>query len=146
MELVEAQQARLARQLVGDGRDHVLVAQARLAPLMQRVMHFQHEGMKMHPPLGLDRGAFEKKIHQHGLAATHGAEKIKALGGLRLAPRGKAEALAPGLRTKAVRAIILEGVMQRLQLFGCQFLRRVVAQPAALAHVAIAGQRPIQHR
>ena len=92
MEFVEAQKPRVLRDR-GRGEQHRVLAVAfaafhSRAEEMHALMHLRHEFMKMHAAFARHHARFKKQIHQHGLAATDAAMKIKPLHRrLRLAAR-----------------------------------------------------------
>jgi hypothetical protein len=65
------------------------IVHAGLARLVQGRLHLLHEGVEMHPPLGLDAGMGEEKVHQHGLAPPDAAPEIKPLLARGFGPRNR---------------------------------------------------------
>ena len=120
LELVKAQQHRLAREIGCDLRDRLLAVGAAL--LLDAVVHIEHKGMEMHPPLPLDRHGGKEHVHQHRLAAPDRAPQIDPLWdgpGLGQAePTEKATPLGRG-------AVIQQRLMQPLQPRDDALLRRV---------------------
>jgi hypothetical protein len=90
-------------------------------------MDFQHEGMEMDAAFGLDWRRGEEHIHQHGFAAPHIAIDIEALR-RRLSAAAQAKALHPAF--VALGRVVFQSIVQRLQLFRRQLLRRIAGQPA----------------
>jgi hypothetical protein len=60
----------------GDLLDRIaFLARARV---LQPRVGLEHEGVEMHPPLGLDPDMLEREVHQHRLAAPDPAPQIDA--------------------------------------------------------------------
>ena len=82
MEFVEAQQPGFLRDGGGGEPDRVVVhdlAELELvAELAHALVHVAHEFVEMRAALVCDGRGLEEQIHQHGLAATDLAEKIKS--------------------------------------------------------------------
>ena len=115
LQLVETEQRRRPRHLVGDDVDRIL---GLLRPRrIDAAMHLLHEGVEMHPAFRLDRRLGEEQIHQHGFAATDAAEDVKArpLFDLGLAPIAEAEQ-TPN-RAPVLGLIVPQPAMQQLEFF-----------------------------
>jgi len=74
IQLIEAQQARSARQRLRD----VLERGALLPDLRQLRVHLVHEAVKVQAPRVRKRQGLEEQVHQPGLAATHPAPQVQA--------------------------------------------------------------------
>jgi hypothetical protein len=102
--LVETEQRRLIRDLVGGELDRIaVVALARLllcAEASDALVHVGHEFMKMRAALADDRGPFKEEIHQHRLSAPDVAPEIESLGRFGGLPRHQ-----PAKRTRFRRAM-----------------------------------------
>jgi len=82
LELVEAQQAALVRDVVGHGRDGVALGaqvDVHFSPVLQQqpllvrvysLVNLQHEFVEMHPALGRQRAVVVEDIHRHGFPHT----------------------------------------------------------------------------
>ena len=98
VELVEAEQARAPGQVVRHGRDRIVAAavpagvrlaepglargRIALAPSGDQGVGLAHEGVEVHAPLAGHRRRLEEEVHDHGLAAPHGAVQVDAAGRL----------------------------------------------------------------
>ena len=116
-EFIEAKQPGLGGQSVGDLR-HGLVALggprlAGEAPVVDALVHIGHEGLKMHPPLGLHRRRLEKEVHEHGLAAPHRPPEIDPARRLTLGLAAKEAAQNAGV---AALLIIAQFARQPIKL------------------------------
>ena len=149
MELVEAKQPGAVGQLagvIGYRLVHALDPGAGAAPPgfvggavgVHLSMNVEHEGVKMDPPLALDRRRLEEEVHQHRFAAPDPAREIEPLGlsRLHLAPPAKAEARHPAF-VAGGGPVAGQGMGQRLQLLHRQFLVGIVAQGTIAAPGAV---------
>ena len=97
------------------------------AEKMHALMHLGHEFVEMHAAFARHHARFKKQIHQHGLAATDTAVKIKSLHRrLRLAARKH-----PAERRRLAREMVRRKLVLDVGEF-CDrgFLRRIAFDPA----------------
>ena len=113
VEFVKADKRAFAGDLFRECGDKVDLLGFLLPPVMQLLMHFQHEGVEMHAALLLHLNMGEEQIHQHRLAATDPAIEIETLRRRLILATAKAEALCPAGETAGrLRAIGLQGVVE----------------------------------
>ncbi len=144
LELVEAQQPGVPGDPRRQLRHHVFgESPALLAELVEAAVHHAHEFVEMGAPLVLHRHALEEQVHEHGLAASHRAVDVDALGRIR-APASQAEAFLPALLAHG-GGVVVQAVAQRLQLFHRQFLGGIRAEFPLFQHGAIEMDRSIGH-
>jgi hypothetical protein len=93
LELVEAQQRRLVGDVGGDLEDRRIRLRPPLS--LDAVVHFEHEGMEMNPPLAQARHRGKEQIHQHRFAAADRAVQIEPHRHVAAAVLGEAEAREP---------------------------------------------------
>jgi hypothetical protein len=108
------------------------------ALVLDAVVHIEHEGMEMHPPLPLDRRGGEKHVHQHRFAAPDRPPQIDPL--RRCA--GIAEQPFAPTGARRVRLITPQPIVQALQPGHDALLRRIGVDFAALCPLAIQRRRP----
>jgi hypothetical protein len=141
VELVEADQPGLIGQLAGQLRQGVgFLALGLGAPGVEPVVDLLHEGVEMHPALGLHRRAGEEQVHQHGLAPSDPAVEVKALGRLGPAAAAEAQALLP-TALPGLGLVVADRVEQALQFFGGQLLGRVWLELTGPAQIPIGPER-----
>ena len=84
MELVEAEQPALLRDLAGGETDRIvaldLAVLELLAEYAHTVVNIGHELVEVGATLADHRTGLEEQVHQHGLAAADVAEHVEALG------------------------------------------------------------------
>ena len=153
LELVEAEQPRLARDLLGDRHDGVglgrrALGRQLLAAAVQALLDFQHELVEMHAPLPGHRHVGEEQVHQHRLAAADRSPDVKPararrrLGGGREAKAGKKAGLGRGMIGHRHELLV-----DRLQLLDDLFLHGIgvdlagVAAGGEIGRGAFAGRR-----
>ena len=127
VELVEAQQPSFLGERCGDRPDRVVArdfaALEPLAPVMNALVHVDHELMKMDAALAHHRARGKKQIHQHGFAAPDLAENVEAL---ERRVRGFAPAEQPAERGRFSRQpVVGEPRLQLHELFGERVLCRI---------------------
>ncbi len=129
LHLVEAEKAELPRDFLGDRPDRIV--DPGLARGMQRRLHLLHEGVEMHPALGLDPDIVVKEVHQHRLAASDAAPEIEALHRLgRLAEYPVEKSLLPVAR-------FFQLLADALQVRQHGALRRVLTEVALMRHPVV---------
>ncbi len=79
LELVEAEQRGLRRDLVRERRDRVVAVRVLPLPGMDAGVRLLHEAVKMDAPLARDLRRLEEQVHQHGLAAANLADEVEAV-------------------------------------------------------------------
>ncbi len=136
LKLVEAKQRGIAGNGLGDRRDRVAVDQ--LAVVEDTLVHLEHEGMEVHPPLLRDRCRREEQIHQHRFAATDGTEEIEPL--RRRIGLDEAQPRAPAA-LPVPRLVVEQRARQALELLDGQRLARIGHQLARLDERAIGRLR-----
>jgi hypothetical protein len=142
LELVEAQQRRLAGDVGGDLVDGFLGPGAALP--FDAVVHFEHEGMEVNPPLARARHRAEEQIHQHRLAASDGSAQVEPERDLEGAVGAEAKAGEPAVEP-GLRLIMEQRAVKTLELFDRQLLRRVGLQDPLSAQFPIERDRLV-HR
>ena len=143
LELVEAEQRRLGREVGGDLGDRLAGAGAAL--LLDAGVHVEHEGVEMHPPLVRDRRGGEKQIHQHRLAAADRAPEIDARAALP-APGSPRPSRASQPRRSRRPVIPTSASCSMLQPGDGAKLRRVGADQPGLRALPIERRRPERRR
>jgi hypothetical protein len=142
LEFVEAQKRRFRGDVGGDLVDGLLRLGAALP--FDAVMHFEHKGMEMDPPLARVRHRGEEQIHQHRFAASDRAAQIEPDRDLVAAVLAEAEARQPSAQP-GFGPIMQQRAVKALQLFNRQLLRLVGLQQPLSAQLSIARQR-LSHR
>src|SRR5205085_758705 len=112
LELVEAQQRSLTGETARDFGDRPVGLGAPLP--LDAVVHLEHEGVEMYPPLAKARHRAEEQVHQHRLAAADRTAQIKSDRRVTAAVLGKAEAGEPAAQT-GFRPVVQQGAIEALQ-------------------------------
>ena len=133
-QLVEAEQPRRRRNLSNDGDDRI--GHARLARCGKALMHLLHEGVEVHPALGLEGDRAVEQVHEHRLAATDLTCEVKPTGRLGVAPPKHADQPARSVE-------IGQSIGEQLQLFCCHRLSTVGLESAVRDHRAIAVEEAL---
>src|SRR5579885_2423020 len=123
-----------AMSLTWNSSKHNSVASgASAARRLDPVVHVEHEGVEMHPPLRRDRRGGEEQVHQHRLAAPDRAPQVDAA-----RPPGVAAAPArqPGARPRH-RDIAVERAVQAVERGDDAALRRIGPHQPAVAPRAV---------
>jgi len=142
LKFVEAQECGLRGDVGGDLVDGLLGPGAALP--FDAVMHFEHEGMEMDPPLcGFGTAAKNRSI-SIDLPRPDRAAEIQPYGDMSVAVLGEAEARQPAAQS-GLGPIMQQRAVEALQLFDRQLLRLVRLQQPLSAQLPIARHR-LQHR
>jgi len=122
-----------ARQVLRDALGHRpdRVVHPGLARLVQRRLHFLHEGVEMHPAFPRGGGVMKEQVHQHRLATTHSAPEVEAL-----LASGRLRLEQPRQQASGRFRPLLQPDPQLLQPQQRRPLRRVGAQQA-LGHAGV---------
>jgi hypothetical protein len=122
LELVEAQQRRLAGDVGGDLVDGLGGSGAALP--LDAVVHFEHEGMEMDASFAQVRHRAKEQIHQHRLAAPDGSAQVEAERDFDGSVGAEAKAGEPTVKP-GLRPIMEQCAVETLELFDRQLLRGV---------------------
>ena len=137
LELVEAQQRRLGGEIGRDLGDGLVGVGAAL--MLDALMHIEHEGVEMDPPLLVERGRGEEQIHQHRFAAPDRSPQIDPTG-RRVGPLAEPQPVAPAA-PPVLRPVMPQLIVQLLQPGDDALLRRVGMNRALLDPVSVQRRR-----
>ena len=113
--------------------------------LLDAIVDFEHEGMKMHPPFAPARCGGKEQIHQHRFAAPNRTAQIEPHRRVRAVVLGEAKAGEPAMPSR-LGTVFEQCPIEALQSLDRQLLRRIGFEPPLLAQDAIGGHRPRRQR